>query len=79
MMRNFRINTIVFLFALHCNQALSAEFVYPTVEPNIPNGSLQQLPYRTSDHTIPYGDDPLQFGELWLGESLGRNWLPDAP
>jgi len=75
MMRNFRINIIVFLIALYCNQALSAEFVYPAVNPNVPNGGLQQLPYRTSDLTIPYGDDPLQFGELWLPESTVQRGL----
>ena len=74
-MRNFRINTIVFSIALYCNQALSAEFVYPAVNPNVPNGGLQQLPYRASDLTIPYGDDPLQFGELWLPESTVQRGL----
>ena len=50
-----------------CSHTYPAEFIYPSVESNIPaRGTLSTLPYRSSDHKIAYGLDPLQFGELWL-------------
>ena len=52
---------------LICSNTYPAEFIYPSVESNIPaRGTLSTLPYRSSDHKIAYGLDPLQFGELWL-------------
>ena len=75
MMKNSWLNSIAFLISLYCNYAISAEFVYPAVDPNIPNGILQQLPYRASDQKIPYGEDPLQFGELWLPDNTAQRGL----
>ena len=42
-MKNSWLNSIAFLTSLYCNYAIPAEFVYPAVDPNIPNGVLQQL------------------------------------
>ena len=62
---NFALTATAIL--LICSNTYPAEFIYPSVESNIPaRGTLSTLPYRSSDHKIPYGLDPLQFGELWL-------------
>lgn len=62
---NFALTATAIL--LICSNTYPAEFIYPSVESNIPaRGTLSTLPYRSSDHKIAYGLDPLQFGELWL-------------
>ena len=62
---NFALTATAIL--LICSNTYPAEFIYPLVESNIPaRGTLSTLPYRSSDHKIAYGLDPLQFGELWL-------------
>ena len=62
---NFALTATAIL--LICSNTYPAEFIYPSVESNIPaRGTLSTLPYRSSDHKIAYGLDPLQYGELWL-------------
>ena len=62
---NFALTATAIL--LICSNTYPAEFIYPSVESNIPaRGTLSTLPYRSSDHKIAYGLAPLQFGELWL-------------
>ena len=75
MMKNSWLNSIALMMSLYCNYAISAEFIYPAVDPNVPNGVLQDLPYRASDYKISYGEDPLQFGELWLPDNTAQRGL----
>ena len=53
--------------------ARTAEEIYLPVGPNVSFAQVLELPFRDSDYRISYGDDPLQFGQLWLpgGDSLG--------
>jgi acetyl esterase/lipase len=39
---------------------------YAPVPSNIELSAVAELPYRDSDYRLAYGDDPLQYGELWL-------------
>ncbi len=36
------------------------------VAPNVSYSSILALPFEQADKTVFYGDDPLQFGKLWL-------------
>ena len=47
----------------------AAETAYPSSSPNVSYEEILELPYRTSDYRIGYGEDPLQFGRLWLPNS----------
>lgn len=38
--------------------------------------TVQALPYRAPDHEVPYGDEALQYGALWLPEKSGPGSAP---
>ena len=47
----------------------AAEAAYLSSNPNVSYEEILELPYRISDHRISYGEEPPQFGRLWLPES----------
>ena len=63
--------TLIMVFAFP--PARASEEIYLPVGPNVSFTQVLELPFRTSDYRISYGDDPLQFGQLWLpgSDSLG--------
>ena len=44
----------------------STDIHYAAVPSNIDYPTVIELPYRDSDYRLAYGEDPLQYGELWL-------------
>ncbi len=45
--------------------AAESEVTYEPVVSNVNFDQVISLPFTASDRTIVYGDDPLQFGEVW--------------
>lgn len=52
-------------FSLTCFGAESS-ITYPSTEKNVAYEQVQSLDFRTEDHRLAYGADPLQFGHLYL-------------
>ena len=75
--KSFRSNTAalacLILLASLFSQKLSAEeqeaFCYLPTENNVSYSSVLKLPSASPVAVLKYGDDPLQFGELWLPTS----------
>ena len=60
--------TLIMVYAFP--PARASEEIYLPVGPNVSFTQVLELPFRTSDYRISYGDDPLQFGQLWLPGSV---------
>jgi len=58
---------------LSLSLAWAGEEIYVPVESGVSFASVLDLPFRESDYQISYGNDPFQFGRLWLPgrDSLG--------
>lgn len=56
---------MIALLACSAGKAL-ADPVYAAVDANVPFSSVASLPADTPAVRLAYGNDPLQFGELWL-------------
>ncbi|MDG2420319.1 MAG: alpha/beta hydrolase [Gammaproteobacteria bacterium] len=67
----FYVFNLVILLSL--SSAWAAEENYIPVESDVSFESVLDLPFRESDYQISYGNDPFQFGRLWLpvGGRLG--------
>jgi acetyl esterase/lipase len=61
------------IILLSLSLAWAGEEIYVPVESDVSFASVLDLPFRESDYQISYGNDPFQFGRLWLpgGDSLG--------
>lgn len=68
-----RLFLIVMLMTLATATPLSAaEYDYPATSANVSFAAVQALSWRASDRRLAYGDDPLQFGRLWLPTTTDR-------
>ena len=54
----------------------TTEFSYPRVMGNVSFAQVQSLPVSAPVRQIAYGDDPFQFGELWLPPVSGPQAAP---
>lgn len=54
-----------------------AEIAYPQVPANVPYDAVEALPFRPAEHTLSYGDDPLQYALLW-NPQLAQDMAPRA-
>lgn len=60
----------IFQFGLICAAALASRTgltqSFAPVAENVTFDQVQTLPHREPDATVPYGDNPLQYGLLWV-------------
>ncbi len=56
--------------------SIAAEIDYPPVDSNVDYASVVALDFRPADVSIPYGNDALQYGLLWLPESVAQQSIP---
>ena len=59
----------IFLLLLLANAATAADSLYESVAANVSFAAINELPFRDSDYTLAYGENPLQFGKLWMPDS----------
>ena len=80
-MKQSKLFSLLFSFALTaCAHAKvtsddnSGNFCYLPTESNVSYSSVLDLEKSSPDHVISYGDDSLQYGELWLPDSLDDDY-----
>jgi acetyl esterase/lipase len=61
---------VMFMLLSACGPVPATDPAYQSVANNVSYSSVEALEYRSPDATIPYGDDPLQFAQLWLPEAV---------
>lgn len=60
------------LFALLLAGKVNSQISFPSVDSDVNYSSVTALEYRAADQLLTYGDEPFQFGRLWLPTQMSN-------
>lgn len=66
------IHLLILLGVLLLSGKVNSQISFPSAASNVNYSSVTALEYRAADHLITYGDEPFQFGRLWLPTQMSK-------